>query len=205
MPIANINGMNILFIHVPKTGGSSVEYYLGQNGTLTLIGNKKKFFFRCSEQHLHAEPLRKYCNPADMDWIFMIVRHPVDRIISEYRFQMRKQKFIRNALSFSNWLRYSLTVSKINGYHRDNHFRPQHSFEIKGAEIFRFEDGISNCISKISERLNIPCPSIEIHKKRSQNMKVKISKQDLKLIEHYYKKDFDLYSYSSDFESVLYN
>ena len=104
MPVAVVNGRSVLFVHIPKTGGSSVERYLSRHGSVLLQGNGRDAGLRCSAQHLHAEALASIDAADGHDWSFTIVRHPVARLVSEYRYQMRKPGWLRSRLSFAGWL-----------------------------------------------------------------------------------------------------
>lgn len=203
MPIATIGSYNILFVHIPKTGGSSIESFLEKHGHLSFKNDKSKHMTFCSQQHLHANPLKTIRKTKKIDWTFTIVRHPVARIVSEYKYQMRKHNYFRSRLSFSAWLKYSILRRKVNPYHRDNHFRPQVEFEMNDADIFYFENGIDNCISHIAEELCIPAPSSIIHEKKTRNHKFKITKKDINYIEKEYKEDLFQYSYNTDYRSLI--
>ena len=83
----------------------------------------------------------------------MMVRHPLKRLLSQYRYQTRKPNPVRNRLPFSVWLRYVLLRRRLNPYYRDNHFRPQHEFEVPGVDVFRLEDGLAAplaCLNKLT-------------------------------------------------------
>lgn len=195
MPIALVNDARVLFIHIPKTGGSSVERYLSDHGPILLKGNGGSTGFRCSAQHLHAEALTSIDADKGCDWIFTIVRHPVTRLTSEYRYQMRKPGWLRSRLSFSAWLSYAFARRAVDPYYRDNHFRPQHEFVMPGTRIMRFEDGIDVCLARIAERLGLPPPSGTIHEKPSPGGDVTLTPATLRKIEHVYRRDLELFGY----------
>ena len=64
---------DLIFIHIPRTGGTSIEKSFG----LTL-GNEEK--------HLSAAELREKAGPEKwaQSFVFSFVRNPWDRIISLY-------------------------------------------------------------------------------------------------------------------------
>ena len=74
--------------------GTTVERVLSQFGPMSLHSNGGCFrdLFRggllskpVPLQHLHAALLRRVLLPAQFDLVFMLVRDPVQRMISEYR------------------------------------------------------------------------------------------------------------------------
>jgi len=84
---------NILFIHIPKTGGSSLETYFENIYTQTCFGFDKKNILpeninNISLQHLTYNTIYKYRDILDVSFneklnIITIVRNPYDRIISD--------------------------------------------------------------------------------------------------------------------------
>ncbi len=195
MPLAFVNNARVLFIHIPKTGGSSVERYLSDHGPMLLKGNGRAAGLRCSAQHLHAEALASMEADKGCDFTFTIVRHPVARLVSEYSYQMRKPGWLRQRLSFPAWLSYAFARHAIDPYYRDNHFRPQHEFILPATHIMRFEDGIDACLRRIGEQLGIAPPSTAIHEKPSPRKDIRLSSAALRKIERVYERDLELFGY----------
>lgn len=125
----------------------------------------------------------------------MVVRHPVERLVSEYKYQTRKTPWLRKSWFFSVWLRYALARRKLNPYYRDNHFRPQVEFEGFAAEVFHFEDGLDRCIASIDQKLGVAPGHELVWRKRSTPGKMDVSKNDIELIRAVYRADFDRYGY----------
>ncbi len=86
---------NIIFIHIPKTGGTTINSAMQHAAWQT----KPDFNYR------HIEPETKKSNAGDIflpenffryrDYrIFMMLRHPVDRVISEYHFIRERKEFV---------------------------------------------------------------------------------------------------------------
>lgn len=203
MPVAVVNGRSVLFVHIPKTGGSSVERYLSRHGAVLLKGNGRDTGMRCSAQHLHADALASIDAADGHDWTFTIVRHPVARLVSEYRYQMRKPGWLRSRLSFSGWLSYALSRRALDSWYRDNHFRPQHEFILPGMEIMRFEDGVDTCLRRIGERLGTPAPATSIREKPSPDVPLVLSPRALARITATYARDFAEFGYGADVSSLI--
>lgn len=196
MPIIETKGQRVLFLHVPKTGGSSIEKHLECIGRVSMIGGSHRSQgLPCSPQHLHAEAIRQHFPALAVDWAFMVVRHPVERLISQYKYQTRKAQWLRKSWSFSVWLRYVLARRKLNPYYRDNHFRPQVEFEGFVAEVFHLEDGLDRCIASVDRRLGVCSEQILTWEKRSPSGKVTVSAHDVNIIREVYSADFSRYGY----------
>ena len=137
MPLFRIGGKSVLFIHIPKTGGTSVENLLSSQGPMSLhsLGQKANRVRMGAErqgrgiplQHLHAAALTTLLQPQQVDYAFVIVRDPVDRLVSEYR-HSRALGRPETRLGFSAWLRVSLAAVRLIPGFRNNHFRPQSDF-----------------------------------------------------------------------------
>lgn len=196
VPIFDISGKRILFIQVPKTGGTSVSAALAEFGTTRFDERFISDKLKISQRHAHRDQIENEILDMNFDFIFMLTRHPVDRMISEYRYQCRKPGLHRSrVMGFGLWLRYSLVrVRKQRGY-RDNHFRPQAEFPVHGCQIFKFEDGLEVAIESLNRHLglSVQLPSARMNVSPSIDLKVRTS--DISKITSFYKSDFKDYDY----------
>jgi hypothetical protein len=201
MPVFVINGKKILFIHVPKTGGTTIERVLSQHGPMSLHSNGSCFRdqFRggwlskpVPLQHLHGALLGRLLLPCQFDLVFMLARDPVQRMISEYR-HARELRRPEALLSFSAWLRICLNLASIDPSFRNNHFRAQADYHVEGAKIFHFEDGIIPCLDEISANLNLPKFESLPHERRSRSFAAEPSSRDVELIQEAFAADYGLF------------
>jgi hypothetical protein len=125
----------------------------------------------------------------------MIVRHPVSRMISQYRYETHKGRQPLPAPSFTHWLRESLLAWRDNPYVRDNHMRPQHEFEVFGADIFRYEDGLDAPLAAFGRAVGISVEGVLHWRNRSAHMPVEPSDDDVGMIRRAYAHDFERYGY----------
>jgi hypothetical protein len=132
----------ILYIHVPKTAGSSILHLFADNGfevkffDLSNINTGFNSLRTCSPQHYHAELLQRTLRLERFTYIFITVRHPLDRLKSEFLWRVRDPRH-----NPSDWVREILTRYTEDPLILDNHIRPQHEFCLPDAEVFRFERG----------------------------------------------------------------
>lgn len=157
MPIIRIESKLVYFAHIPKCAGSSVEDYLQSRfGPLALLDRK----------YLSAEPELRWSNtsPQHLDWaalmrlfpkdffsdIFTVVRHPLDRAVSAYRFQSEVERTIPPGTSFADWLQVEADLWLTDPHRQDNHSRPQIDFlpPVGGPEciVFHLEHGLDALI-----------------------------------------------------------
>jgi hypothetical protein len=161
MPIFTKARQNILYVHVPKTGGSAIEALFRANGyTLNHfddgVGGPRSLsrVRRCSPQHHHAALLAEQFRLNAFDWVMMTVRNPYGRILSEYNMRRRLGESVP---AFAPWLEDTFKRLRENPGLHDNHFRPQTEFHIAGATIFRQEGGFGTAfVAALHERINFP-------------------------------------------------
>ena len=67
----------IAFVHVPKTGGTSVAKMLQQSGISRFVN-----------LNIH-KPISEFCSPAEYKY-FTIIRNPIDRVWSQYQMVLRE-------------------------------------------------------------------------------------------------------------------
>ncbi len=201
MPIFNVNGKKILFIHVPKTGGTSIETYFGKYVGVSLLSRRRPYHPLLRSgllsqsvpfQHLHASLLVSLFEPGFFDAVFMVVRDPMQRLISEYR-HSRAMSRPETILPFSAWLRVSLMAAKIDPCFRNNHFRPQSEFRYGAANILHYEDGLEHCIGAMSSALSLPPPDVIPHERRSMIESMEPSQKDRLLVLRTYYSDYDAF------------
>ena len=201
MPVFAINGKNVLFIHVPKTGGTTVEKVLSQFGSMSLHNNGSCFRdqFRggwlskpVPLQHLHGVLLRRLFLPDQFDLVFMLVRDPVQRMISEYR-HPRELGRPEALLSFSAWLRICLKLVRSDPAFRNNHFRAQADYHVEGAKVLHFEDGMLPCLNEVSAALDMPKFKVLPHERQSRPYAAKPTPLDLERIQKAFAVDYEMF------------
>ncbi len=159
MPSLNLNNRLIWFAHCPKAGGTSVEAAMVARWGAKVEhlhwgwdlwwrrGGWRAADPPNSPQHLIWEDaLSALARPPDV--VFALVRDPVVRMVSEYRWQRHGRRGTRLGralayLPFSVWLALMLAMARRNPYAFDNHLRPQADFVPVNAQVFRLEDGMA--------------------------------------------------------------
>ncbi len=204
MPAYRINGRNVLFIHVPKTGGTSIESYLAARAAMSLHNRNKRLFWLkdgtlrkrpLPMQHFHGQVLERMFAPDFFDYAFMVVRDPLARLKSEYRHSGTHLSRIDARLPFGIWARLMLGLTRLSPGRRHNHFRPQGDFVCFNAEVFRFEDGIDHVLTTVSERLGLPVPDQIPHERRLAGGDFVVSPSVAAAVRAAYAEDYERFGY----------
>lgn len=154
MPFIRYKDKNILFVHVPKTGGTTIDRWLEQHGGVQFLDiHPVQGCCNCSPQHFMAGDILRMFSHGYFDFIFAIVRNPYARLESEYRWQERTNKDIE---PFPLWLATSLQEYITTPWVADNHFRPQVEFLCKEVRTYRFEDGMEQIMRSVAQETGLP-------------------------------------------------
>lgn len=208
MPLARINDQLLYFIHIPKTGGSSIEQYLRAKGKLALFQKHLHPWSRSSAQHMQAEVANLLIGEDFVDHSFTVLRDPMARLISEFKFQIMRARqpqgnLIRvpigpkrlklcRSLDFNTWARHVLSRSLKDPYLLDNHLRPQTAFLRPSARLFRYENGLEQVFRWIDEVTGTAPIDLTFHEKKSPNVVIEPSPKTLQLVQEIYAEDYRL-------------
>lgn len=193
MPLWSLKDKSIFFAHVPKTAGSSLEEYLIRRmGQCTIVWSaaidRGGSGLLTAPVHFAKNDLKMFL-PAKIDFSFTLVRDPIARLMSEYRYQAGLSRASR--LGFSTWLRIVLEAAKRDPRTYRNHIRPQVDLVPDGAEIFRLEDGFEPIIARLDEVLGQSEPSLSVpHINKRPSQAITLYRQDAALLRDFYAEDY---------------
>ena len=177
MPVFIKDDDAVLFVHIPKAGGSALEshfkaagyrmaYRDGRTGPGTV--NRLR---HCSPQHMHAALCADVFRLERFTGIFTVVRDPLARFRSEYAMRNTKvvdgeRRLDTSAAAVDRWVDDVMKRYLKDPYVYDNHIRPQADFVVPGALVHRLEDGMDQLMSKINEAFGLDLPE-EVEKVRT--------------------------------------
>lgn len=195
--------INLLFIHIPKTGGTNIERKLlakysqrlwsgGMSNPANAPYNGGCF------QHQFYSILYKYRDELEINFenikMFCVVRNPYDRIISDLLWRrLIKKDFTTDEIY--NVIKENYLYKK----ERDNHNVPQYRFitdenlEVnQDIKIFKCEE-----LNEINHELNKFLGfNINIKQENvNKDYSMYLNKNSISLINEFYKKDFELFNY----------
>jgi hypothetical protein len=203
MPIFLKNSTRILFVHIPKTGGSAIENLFMKSGYDISLFSKNDFSQGCSPQHFHRELLLKNVDTNCFDAIFTVIRDPVSRLISEYNFRMHvRNKREQPLIPISAWIRRTFANYKANPFVNDNHIRPQNEYILPECRIYRYEQGLENIIAGLMVDTNLEENNCRLGKIGRMQMSGnyigknnELTISDLIAIRRFYRDDYDKLGY----------
>ena len=137
------NEESILFLHVPKCGGSSIAKLFKDNGyspVMEMRGLPPQDCLTASPQHQTCRNLSPMMNMEKLNNIFIMARNPYGRIKSEFNWQFRSTA-PEDRPDINQWTIDSLKKATTDGDHADNHFRACIDFidEDLPCRIFKIE------------------------------------------------------------------
>ena len=153
MPVFIKGERAILFVHVPRTGGSSITSFLGRCGWASHDVDPKSvydasspnYYRRVSPQHWDSERLTQIYRLERFEAIIQFVRHPLQRTASEYRWRRSAPDTAgrKTTLEFSAWWNQVCSEYAREPSVLDNHIRPQSDFLLPGAHIGFFGQDVN--------------------------------------------------------------
>ncbi len=216
MPILRIEGKLIYFAHVPKCAGTAIERYLGDRfGALAFLDRGyfnqplRRRWNKTSPQHILVEALDRLFPPSFFDQSFAVVRHPVDRMISMFRYQRDVERTLERDAGFSAWLAGLTEEQQKRPFYLDNHTRPMSSFVPETAKVFRLEDGVNEIIPWLDKIVGSSDERFDIRERNTYGQRLAVEKlargaetlvtaADRALIAKLYAIDFERFGYAKD-------
>jgi len=214
MPVYSIdvNGrrFDLLNPHVPKTGGTTVESFFHKLGFSVALGKENaaiRDIMRCPPQHYHYDILDKLLILKNIQYSFIVVRHPLNRLLSDYKWAMTKSTMSDSHIQFDEWVDHVFKNYNLDRNYLANHIRPQYFFNGPHIhKVHKYEDGLENVLLQVMsaigitfqgdfrlEKLNTSQDYNDIY---AENIEIKSLTKEK--IMKFYKRDFKEFGYSLD-------
>lgn len=188
----------ILFLHIPRTAGTSIEKHLKIYGRNELHGEYKSVQKHTWKQHFTLAEIVQlgFLTEEDLDqyFKFVFVRNPFDKIVSEYFWRKEDSK-----ISFNDFILNKLPrLLEDKSHNLYCHIRPQIDFIssyivdfIGRFELFNLHFREILCRNKITfYKLK--------HENKTKNRKSYMcyyKKESIKMLENLYEKDLNIFGY----------
>ena len=188
----------VVFVHVPKTGGASVLQICIRHG-VRLIGHDLR--------NPNYISLAEYRKRKTGIYSFSIVRNPWDRVVSTYYFlksggikQEDKEDAERFVTRYSCFDEFVLEAFRDNTILEQIHFRPQYKWisDDRGIitdQLGRFENLQIDC-SRWFSMIGLPNYKLpHVNRSRHDLYKTYYTKQTQEIIRRIYSRDIQLFGY----------
>jgi len=185
---------NAFFIHIPKTGGNSVEFYFLQQMNIKVNDqNSVKIFNDHPEliigrknatkqtAHYTAKELQDIKEYVDSTYKFSMVRHPVDRFISECKWNHTGIDILCTQLKegTNDRLLSSWDYLSVND-------------QLAVDRVFKLEQ-IETMNRELSSQFGIDF--VLPHYNKSKDKSIKLTTKQLDLVANVWQKDFEEFDY----------
>ena len=208
MPYFKNQNINLLFIHIPKTGGTSLEKYLSRKYKIPLNSNSLFMFINklntditidSTLQHMTYQTIIKYKDYFKIDFnnleIITIVRNPYERLISDLFF-LKKIK-----INSSKEEVYNTIIKRYLNESVDNHTIPQYLFVtdenkqlIPNIKILHTETLYKDMHTLGHKDFNLKENKNKINT-NTNNYYNYLNNDSIKIINEFYDYDFTLFNY----------
>jgi hypothetical protein len=199
-----LHDQKILFIHIPKTGGTSIEIFFNcyRNKDCVFGWDRRYKIWR---QHATCEEYikNKYVEPEIFEsyFKFAFVRNPWDRVLSEYRWRKISKRY---DLSLKQFV-ISYDQIKEKKYRNKvgllTHMLPQYKFiydtkETLHADFIGKFENLQEDFNKVCEKLGIEKRILPHSKKtKHKNYEEYYDNETREIVEEKYRKDIELFGY----------
>ena len=196
------------FVHIPRNAGSSIEL-LGKAKKILwgqfddeLKNNKTELkisYWHTPLYEFESDFITNYLNKYDL---FIVVRNPYEKCISEYYFFKKWHKHPESEIELNNYINNNL-INK-NNITNDGHFIPQYKYlfdknmNLIINNILKFEN-LDNDFDDLMKKYNYSNISIKNFKINNSNKTFTINnlyKETIENINSYYHLDFIMFDYN---------
>ena len=204
--------INTLYIHVPKTGGVSIDFFLAKYSSIDYYAGDNTI---CSYEHYTPNMLKSIISDYDNLIKFATFRNPYDRIVSLYHWsgydkELSFNEFIIKVKEYfqeDSWIKYFdgiIDISLVNKKKLDAillidscHLLPQHYYYRENIEVLKFEN-LNAQFNTFLRKINLPNNeyldkfNTSTHDKYHKYYDQKTNRDIIYTI---YKKDFEILNY----------
>ena len=169
----------VIFIHIPKNAGTSVEECFGNN-SFRIQPNKHDNIYEIKKRFLNS-----YNNYRK----FTIIRNPYDKMVSWYFYLKRNLGEEHEVLEFNKWIKDPLKF-----WHTDDpiyFLNPQHTWVDDSVVVIKYENLNEELNEFFGKDIDLPV----VNKSNHDHYLKYYSKESLDIIYDRYKEDFEKYNY----------
>lgn len=189
-PVINVNGKEVIFIHILKTAGTSVINAIGQDFKLHLPVTE--VLRRVGEDNYHQA------------YTFSFVRNPWDKVYSHYKYNVKTNQHLMKThpINFNDWVLKCFGPHKdYFYYHRQIQFTDQLTWlidetgKIKVDFIGRFEN-LNEDFEIVKNKLELQNSLPHLNKtQKEKSYQEQYNAQSREIIAQVFKRDIEYFNY----------
>ncbi|MFC4720906.1 sulfotransferase family 2 domain-containing protein [Geojedonia litorea] len=189
-PVRQGRHKKYVFIHINKTGGTSI---------ISITG-------KAFRKHLTVKDVIKYIGVKKWNLIykFTVVRNPYAKVVSQYKFRTKtnKSNMTKQPISFKDWV-IKVFVEEDSYYYgkRPLLYQPQVEWlknkegEIDINQIIRFEN-LNVEFEKVANTIGIASSLPHLNSTKKSNYREYYDQETKAIITEYFKEDIETFDYS---------
>ena len=190
---------SFVFVHVPKTGGTSVRQVLADQASDQYLP------FDSKHKHVRGLELRTahpYV-PLDTYFTFAFVRNPYDQLASYWTYKMENPfhtdyAHVASLGSFATWLEWAAGQS---GMRQSSYTHDDDDVQIVDF-VGRFEH-LHADLAAVCMRLGLPEPNVGHHNRSDRRCGPRYDASSAALVRRAWARDFALFGYSDELPEAL--
>eukprot|EP00440_Ansanella_granifera_P005816 gb/GFBE01006308.1/.p1 GENE.gb/GFBE01006308.1/~~gb/GFBE01006308.1/.p1 ORF type:complete len:579 (+),score=130.95 gb/GFBE01006308.1/:1-1737(+) len=225
------------FLHIPKTGGTSIEKVAKPAQSWGAAGQadmhcaaEEPCVGRTGDKCCHISDSDQQCSiwhvPPAVDTVraesyastcqtFCVVRDPVDRFVSEFKFARKFEDHVDecDSKAFLSWAVHQLDEVKKNPYTRDCHFLPQVDYVygssdrggIPGTYCTRVlrTSNLTMEFNELMDEFGVPVELEDTHEFGTSDCEIQVPNDIVKQIESIYAEDLSAFGFAPRPADVL--
>ena len=189
MPLFRLGDRVVLFVHIPRAGGTSVQTYLSRSAESAMAAQEETGALPVAPAYFHRDIYAQLLDPAFYDYAFAITRHPLDRLVSAFL------AYADEDASFEAWAEEVFDRYGSDPYLLGNAVRPQSDFLLDGMDTFRLEDGLDKAATALSDAVGVRLGEFSAHEARSPRRPIQLSQSVIRNVTAFYRADFTKLGY----------
>jgi len=180
--------MKLLFVHIPKTGGTSIRSVIQDNWNRKWPMGHDPYFELEKMNQIHKDVFS-----------FTVVRNPFTRAFSYYKHYLMQNN---SKDSFEDFL-YLVRIKRGTRntpmiLYNQSFYTHNLNGKCKLKKVYKFEK-----LNKLEDDLNITLPKLRVGKYDQEEYLKTYNKDNINLVKHIYLEDFCNFNYSLDFDNVF--